>query len=1178
MKANVRRGGGFAGLLRYALDRGAQCRIVGGNLDGRTPAQLAREFGVSRKLRRDVRRPVWHTTLSLPPGEVLTAEAWNEVTRDFMNRMGLDPDRHQYVVVEHTDTHCNHVHVIASRIGLDGSLWYGVNDALVAQAATQEIEKAYGLTITKGPLVDVEKPGSGVRAGLRMSQDERELWAQREAIPPKAYIAQSVELAIARSDGSVESLRQHLATVGIEARVSTSRGRVAGISYAMEATWDGGSEAVAYKGSKIGARCDAPSIERRLADRRVAIEQTAAVLRHAEELRFEHALRATNPERLARLITRLADIRRDEDAADAAATRDRDPGDARFLAAGDTPGRQEPAEPADAAGLRPPVDAAADREGRRDDRQHEGNDTAATGPHASQAHRADASGGGGPADTDRAPRGADQNRHDRRAAGEPGQQDVPDGTATGDDRAHADRRPPPPQSPHPRAQESWASLEVGVAVGISVRVRRRHTWFDLARRYRAELSPEVARRIRSVRTDADAGAVQVRLEDGTRIVDTGDRITGFWSGSTPPEGAAAAMADMARVRGWSSVRITGDAEFLREAWLACQRAGIAVSNYDPPADLAAQWEAEAQQTAKAVAPVSPPPDPDPPGPDPWAGYEATGESDSAWFMWVRTAKVYRINLDPAASALIRYVRSNKPAGPITVGLRDGTVVEDSGQKISTAWREAAGVSTDAVTVMTEMAKAKGWKGLRIRGGTEEFKRQAWLACQRAGLVVHDYDPPADLVTAWDAETTAVRAESSRHHGENSGDGSRSRSESPITGGSERDRPGDGESRTAERQPGYSDPGAGADAPVDDRVRGASGNGGERQGRAAPGDDQPDPGGHTGSGGQDRYHDFTPLHRPAGYAGPNERPAHRNRASADQQHSGRPEPTNDLRQPGNGRAARGASRTPSPGVDEPQPTEAWDARFRRNSAKLRNARQGGQGAGVRPPDAAVSGKAKERGNAASRAPQSSDRAASDSAAIDSQKQKRYISGPALPYQLKEYKAPNWQYLREIHKIPPGIIDKAEKAKFLHHCANGVAFLGMNAERTWAITAWLHPRLTGIPELMEKSEPSMPPVFYGDPQRIVLCSDGITALRALKDADRDGRNLPTVLALYGSRPENVLRNLPDDLRGMISRAESVTSFGIVNTRAVAEQVQRMQLLHDRENEQEAPISTGPNVKPH
>ena len=597
MKSNVKRGGGFAGLLRYALDRGPKCEIVGGNMEGRNPGQLAREFGASRRQRREVKRPVLHATLSLPPGEHLSPEAWNEVAHAFMRKIGLPPENHQFVVVRHDDTHCEHVHLITSRIGLDGRLWHGVNEALVATNATQELELEFGLTITKGPNLETERPGAGVRAGLKMNQSERELWAQRGVEPPKARIAKAVELAIRRSDGTPDSLRALLGKSGIEARISVGGGRVTGISYGLRTRWVGGEEETNYKGVHVGARCEAKAIERRLAERREQLARAASVQLRAQDVRFENELGAADPERMARLTARAAEIRRQDDAEAPASTRDRVARDPRPAAGDGPPRRQSSGEPADLAGLREGLGGSAGRRGEGDARPRaQGSDAPGPGPVGRETAAndpGDAFGRRGAAGPGRASAEAEQDGHGFGAAGIDRQPEFPAGGAAEEHRAHANGRPATPPGADPEGLGwGWASIEVGVTVGVAFRMpnRRVQDWYSLARHYRANLAPEVSLRVRSVRTDPDAGAVRVLLDDGTRIVDTGDQITGHWRGTEPPEGAVRAMIDMARVRGWATVNLTGDAAFQREAWLECQRQGIVVANYQPPADLVAVWK------------------------------------------------------------------------------------------------------------------------------------------------------------------------------------------------------------------------------------------------------------------------------------------------------------------------------------------------------------------------------------------------------------------------------------------------------------------------------------------------------------------------------------------------------------------------------------------------------------
>ena len=120
---------------------------------GSDPRALAAEYALSRQARSEVKRPVWHCSLSCPPGKAMIGEQWDALTNDFMRMMGMEG--HQFVAVRHKDTKLDHVHIIASRIRLDGELWHGRLEARKAINATRQLEREYGLTIMPG-LEDID--------------------------------------------------------------------------------------------------------------------------------------------------------------------------------------------------------------------------------------------------------------------------------------------------------------------------------------------------------------------------------------------------------------------------------------------------------------------------------------------------------------------------------------------------------------------------------------------------------------------------------------------------------------------------------------------------------------------------------------------------------------------------------------------------------------------------------------------------------------------------------------------------------------------------------------------------------------------------------------------------------------------------------------------------------------
>lgn len=245
MKAKVSRGGGFRGALNYVFDVGPHAthtknsERVGGNMAGQAPRELAAEFSAVRQLRPDISRPVWHCSLSLPPGERLSAEEWDAVASDFLQHMGFDQAATPWVAVRHQDTDKDHIHILLSRVALDGKVWHGKWEARRAIEATQELERIHGLVLT---------PGLGdERAELKaMSAAEINRAVRTGEEPPRQRLQLLVEAAISDKPSALQ-LAERLEAAGVSVRANlASTGRMSGFSFEI-----GG---VAFKGSDLGAR------------------------------------------------------------------------------------------------------------------------------------------------------------------------------------------------------------------------------------------------------------------------------------------------------------------------------------------------------------------------------------------------------------------------------------------------------------------------------------------------------------------------------------------------------------------------------------------------------------------------------------------------------------------------------------------------------------------------------------------------------------------------------------------------------------------------------------------------------------------------------------------------------------------------------------------------------------
>lgn len=136
------KGRGFRGALNYVLNP-EKGLLIGGNMEGKTPRELAKEFAESRILNPDLQSPVYHVSLSLSLGEHLKDYTWNQITDRYMKEMGFEYS--QFIVARHTDREHEHVHIVASRIGFDGKTVSDSKNYYRSEQIIRGIEKEFGL-------------------------------------------------------------------------------------------------------------------------------------------------------------------------------------------------------------------------------------------------------------------------------------------------------------------------------------------------------------------------------------------------------------------------------------------------------------------------------------------------------------------------------------------------------------------------------------------------------------------------------------------------------------------------------------------------------------------------------------------------------------------------------------------------------------------------------------------------------------------------------------------------------------------------------------------------------------------------------------------------------------------------------------------------------------------------
>ncbi len=240
----IRRGKGFAGVILYALKAGTHHRsdptVIGGNLLSDSALGIIAEFDTSKQLRPDVAKPVWHNSLRLPTGESLTNEQWVSFANDYMQRMGFS-DTHLWCYVLHDDEAGQHIHIIASRIDLNGGkLYLGRNENLISTRIISELEITHGLTVTK----IASSLSNAQQKRKRVSRNEKMLSERTEEPSPKEALQQIIDKSLADTPELLTFIKR-LADSQVTCKANiASTGKMNGFSFEYKG--------IAFKASQLG--------------------------------------------------------------------------------------------------------------------------------------------------------------------------------------------------------------------------------------------------------------------------------------------------------------------------------------------------------------------------------------------------------------------------------------------------------------------------------------------------------------------------------------------------------------------------------------------------------------------------------------------------------------------------------------------------------------------------------------------------------------------------------------------------------------------------------------------------------------------------------------------------------------------------------------------------------------
>ena len=231
------KGTGFRGCLNYVLGKkGAY--LIGGTMCGQTSEELAAEEAIARQLRSNLKIAVFHATLSVASTQKLedsveNDQRWLAIAADYMKTMEFD--NNQYVVVKHNDTDHDHIHIVASRICLDGGVVDDSWDYYKSQETIRQLERNYNLeTVTPSWETDKRAQTTGEHRYLQ-SKGNKSVRVQLQDLIDE----------VTQDNPSMPEFVERLQQQGVEVQVGLARtGLSKGISYNLDG--------VALSGTQLG--------------------------------------------------------------------------------------------------------------------------------------------------------------------------------------------------------------------------------------------------------------------------------------------------------------------------------------------------------------------------------------------------------------------------------------------------------------------------------------------------------------------------------------------------------------------------------------------------------------------------------------------------------------------------------------------------------------------------------------------------------------------------------------------------------------------------------------------------------------------------------------------------------------------------------------------------------------
>lgn len=165
---------GGGALANYVLDETKGYELDRNNLCGLTPKEIVEEFKIIQDLNQRATNKTFSLVLSpdIKDGKNLSNDELKTMTQEYLTKLGIDPEKQQYVAFVHTEKEHKHIHIIANRVEPNGKLISDHHIGKKGQWAAHEIAKEKGLVSAKEKMFENLKNNEQNKGELKVLKNE----------------------------------------------------------------------------------------------------------------------------------------------------------------------------------------------------------------------------------------------------------------------------------------------------------------------------------------------------------------------------------------------------------------------------------------------------------------------------------------------------------------------------------------------------------------------------------------------------------------------------------------------------------------------------------------------------------------------------------------------------------------------------------------------------------------------------------------------------------------------------------------------------------------------------------------------------------------------------------------------------------------------------------------------